>query len=406
MRLYENIEKKMKKYIFLSLFLFGCSTPDFSLPSTMDGSRYPRVSATENGGLLMSWFEKVDSVQWALQWSEFSKGNWTEGQTITAGDPYFVNWADFPSIYEVGGDQLVSHWLQKSGNGPYDYNVQISHSKDRGKSWSGSVIPHGDIDPKGEHGFLSFFQQQDASLGFVWLDGRHMGAYDPVNHSMGDMALYRSTMVDGQLGTEIMLDNRVCECCPTSSIQTGNSLIIAYRDRSEKEIRDINIIRYADGEWFDPYPVHEDNWLIGGCPVNGPMLAANGNDLAIAWYTSPNETPTVNVAFSHNDGATFDAPIRVDLSKPIGRVDLTWVSKSEVMVSWIEMAEETTDIVTSIVSKSGNVQTPRIVSEIQPGRVSGYPQMEMVDDQLFFAWTEGGENGRVMTKWVSLSAFR
>jgi hypothetical protein len=233
-----------------------------------------------------------------------------------------------------------------------------------------------------------------------------MGAYDPVNHSMGDMALYRSTMVDGQLGTEIMLDNRVCECCPTSSIQTGNSLIIAYRDRSEKEIRDINIIRYADGEWFDPYPVHEDNWLIGGCPVNGPMLAANGNDLAIAWYTSPNETPTVNVAFSHNDGASFDAPIRVDLSKPIGRVDLTWISQTEVMVSWIEMAEETTDIVTSIVSKSGNVQTPRIVSEIQPGRVSGYPQMEMVDDQLFFAWTEGGENGRVMTKWVSLSAFR
>jgi hypothetical protein len=32
--------------------------------------------------------------------------------------------------------------------------------------------------------------------------------------------------------------------------------------------------------------------------------------------------------------------------------------------------------------------------------------MEMVDDQLFFAWTEGGENGRVMTQWVSLSAFR
>ena len=318
----------------------------------MNGSRYPRVSATENGGLLMSWFEKVDSVQWALQWSEFSKGTWTEGQTITSGDPYFVNWADFPSIYEVGGDQLVSHWLQKSGNGPYDYNVQISHSKDRGKSWSESVIPHGDIDPKGEHGFLSFFQQQDASLGFVWLDGRHMGAYDPVTHSMGDMALYHSTMVDGQLGTEAMLDNRVCECCPTSSIQTGNSLIIAYRDRSEKEIRDINIIRYADGKWFEPYPVHEDNWLIGGCPVNGPMLAANGNDLAIAWYTSPNETPTVNVAFSHNDGASFSAPIRVDLSKPIGRVDLTWISQTEVMVSWIEMAEETTDIVTSIVSKS------------------------------------------------------
>jgi hypothetical protein len=239
----------------------------------------------------MSWFEKVDSTNWALQWSEFSKGTWTESQSITASDPYFVNWADFPSIYQVDGDNLVAHWLQKSGKAPFDYNVQISHSTDRGKSWSKSVIPHGDMDPKGEHGFLSFFQQQDESVGFVWLDGRHMGAYDPVTHTMGDMALYRSSMNNGQLGPEIMIDSRTCECCPTSAIRTDNSVLIAYRDRSEKEIRNINIIRYADGKWFDPYPVYDDNWLIGGCPVNGPMLAEYGNNVAIAWYTSPNKHP-------------------------------------------------------------------------------------------------------------------
>ena len=396
----------MKKNILLSLFLFGCSTPEYGLPKSDLGSRYPRVSSTETGGLLMSWFEKVDSTNWALQWSEFSKGTWTESQSITASDPYFVNWADFPSIYQVGGDNLVAHWLQKSGKAPFDYNVQISHSTDRGKSWSKSVIPHGDMDPKGEHGFLSFFQQQDESVGFVWLDGRHMGAYDPVTHTMGDMALYRSSMNNGQLGPEIMIDSRTCECCPTSAIRTDNSVLIAYRDRSEKEIRNINIIRYTDGKWFDPYPVYDDNWLIGGCPVNGPMLAEYGNNVAIAWYTSPNETPTVNLAFSHNEGASFDVPIRVDLSMPIGRVDLTWISQTEVMVSWIETAEETTDIVTAIVSTNGDVQPPRIVTEIQPGRVSGYPQMEKVEDRLFFAWTEGGEQGSVMSKWVPISAFR
>jgi len=396
----------LKKNILLSLFLFGCSTPEYGLPKSDLGSRYPRVSSTETGGLLMSWFEKVDSTNWALQWSEFSKGTWTESQSITASDPYFVNWADFPSIYQVDGDNLVAHWLQKSGKAPFDYNVQISHSTDRGKSWSKSVIPHGDMDPKGEHGFLSFFQQQDESVGFVWLDGRHMGAYDPVTHTMGDMALYRSSMNNGQLGPEIMIDSRTCECCPTSAIRTDNSVLIAYRDRSEKEIRNINIIRYADGKWFDPYPVYDDNWLIGGCPVNGPMLAEYGNNVAIAWYTSPNETPTVNLAFSHNEGASFDVPIRVDLSMPIGRVDLTWISQTEVMVSWIETAEETTDIVTAIVSTNGDVQPPRIVTEIQPGRVSGYPQMEKVEDRLFFAWTEGGEQGSVMSKWVPISAFR
>ncbi len=388
------------------MFLARCSTPEFSNPTVSEGSRYPRVAPTQGGGLLMSWFEKVDSTNWALQWSEFSKGKWTVSQSITAGDPYFVNWADFPSIYQVGGDNLVAHWLQKSGKGPFDYNVQISHSTDRGKSWSKSVIPHGDIDPKGEHGFLSFFQQQDESVGFVWLDGRHMGAYDPVTHTMGDMALYRSSMKNGQLGSEVMIDSRTCECCPTSAIRTDNSVLIAYRDRAEEEVRNINIVRYADGQWYAPYPVNEDGWKIAGCPVNGPMLATQNNDVAVAWYTSPNSTPTVHVAFSKDEGASFEAPIRVDLSQPIGRVDLIWINENEVMASWIESAEETTNIVTAIVSKDGDVQNPRIVSEIQPGRVSGYPQMEMVDDQLFFAWTEGGEDGSVKTKWIPVEAFR
>ena len=136
------------------------------------------------------------------------------------------------------------------------------------------------------------------------------------------------------------------------------------------------------------------------------MLAAHENNIAIAWYTSPNATPTVNVAFSNDEGASFESPIRVDLSQPIGRVDLIWLNESEVMACWIESAEETTNIVSAIVSKDGKAQQPRIISEIQPGRVAGYTQMEMVEDQLFFAWTEGGDDGGVKSKWVSASAFR
>jgi hypothetical protein len=114
----------------------------------------------------------------------------------------------------------------------------------------------------------------------------------------------------------------------------------------------------------------------------------------------------VNVAFSKDEGASFEAPIRVDLSQPIGRVDIIWLNENEVMTSWIESAEETTNIVSAIVSKDRTVQNARVISKIQPGRVSGYPQMEMVDDKLFFAWTEGGKGGGVKSKWVHISAFR
>ena len=395
----------MKKIIISSLFFFGCSTSELELPITQPGSRYPRVVPTHNGGLLMSWFEKTDSVNWALKWSEFSDEQWTESQTITQGEKYFVNWADFPSIYNLGGDTISAHWLQKTGDGPYDYEVKVVISNDRGVKWSEPHTPHRD-GVKGEHGFVSFFQDMSDNLGLVWLDGRNM-ASGHNDHGYGAMNLYQTGFTpNGEMKWEMKMDDMVCECCPTSSVRTANAVILAYRDRSEGEIRDINIIRYAGGYWNPPYTVHEDGWKIAGCPVNGPMLANHENDVAIAWYTSPNSTPTVNVAFSKDEGASFDAPLRVDLSQPIGRVDLIWINEDEVMASWIESAEKTTNIVTAIVSKEGEVQNPRVVSEIEPGRVSGYPQMEIVDDQLFFAWTEGGKNGAVETKWVALSSFR
>ena len=391
--------------IIFYLILTGCGTPEFSLPSSSEGSRYPRLAATQNGGLLMSWFEKTDTLDWALNWSEFTDGEWTENKTITSGKNYFVNWADFPSIYHFGGDTISAHWLQKSGKGPYDYDVKVVQSTDRGVNWSKPQTPHRD-GIKGEHGFVSFFRDMGNRLGMVWLDGRNMTMEDN-GHGYGSMNLYHATFASsGDLNWEMRMDDMVCECCPTASARTENALIIAYRNRSKQEVRDINIIRYANGNWYEPYAVNQDGWKITGCPVNGPMLATYENDIAIAWYTSPDATPMVNVAFSKDEGTSFESPIRIDLSQPIGRVDVIWLNENEVMVSWIESAEETTNIVSTIVSKDGKAENARIVSELQPGRVTGYPQMEMVDDQLFFAWTEAGEGGGVKSKWVPVSAFR
>jgi len=107
-----------------------------------------------------------------------------------------------------------------------------------------------------------------------------------------------------------------------------------------------------------------------------------------------------------NEGESFEAPFKVDLSQPIGRVDLIWINNNEVIVSWIESSDSTTNILARIVSKNGKMYQPQIISKVEPGRISGYPQMEIVDDQLFFAWTEGGVEGGIKSKWVSVSEFR
>ena len=38
--------------------------------------------------------------------------------------------------------------------------------------------------------------------------------------------------------------------------------MIAYRDRSADEVRDISIVRRVGGRWTKPAPVHDDGWKI------------------------------------------------------------------------------------------------------------------------------------------------
>ena len=47
--------------------------------------------------------------------------------------------------------------------------------------------------------------------------------------------------------------------------------LVAYRDRSQTEMRNIGILHVQGGT---PRVLNEDGWRINGCPVNGPRLDA------------------------------------------------------------------------------------------------------------------------------------
>jgi len=138
----------------------------------------------------------------------------------------------------------------------YAYDVTISRSFDRGKTWGKTIVPHRD-GTKAEHGFVSLFAAKDGSLAAVWLDGRVMKAdpNDAHGHGHGNMTLrYVKIKRDGSLADEAALDTRVCECCQTSAAMTAEGPVVVYRDRpeGEKEIRDISIVRLKGNKWSAP----------------------------------------------------------------------------------------------------------------------------------------------------------
>ena len=352
---------------------------------------------TQGGHVILSWLE-VTGERATLRFAERTASGWSNAQTAASGTHFFVNSFDVPSVRALADGTLAAHWEERLGEDEDSdaSSVMLSWSKDQGRTWSRPVSPHHD-GTKTEHGFVSLFQAPGAGLGLVWIDGR---ATNPETES-GDMSL-RASVYDpaGKQLREIVVAPRVCECCSTSAAESSDGVIVAFRNRSAAEVRDIYVTRFADGRWSAPVNVHADGWMIDACPINGPSVAARGRDVAVAWFMAKGDQGRAFVAFSHDAGRTFGAPVRVDDGGSLGRLGVQLLDDGSAAVMWIEKSSPRTQLRARIVSPAGMRSAPVSVAETEGSR---YPRMMRAGDELLFAWTDTDKGSQVRTARVRLA---
>jgi hypothetical protein len=380
----------------------GGVAPPFSdladLPSpAAAGSGQPQLASAADGAVVMSWIEPSRTGH-SLRVAELRGQAWTPASTVVEGSDFFVNWADVPSVFPLRDGRLAAHWLFTSGANKYAYHVGVRLSSADRRSWSGTIVPHRDTSPT-EHGFASLYDAPEGGLGLAWLDGRAMAGHDPSggDHgaAKGSMSL-RSTVVGAgnRPGAELLVDARVCDCCPTAAVRTDRGILLAYRDRTQTEVRDISVARLEQGTWSAPVAVHRDGWQISGCPVNGPALAADRLRVALAWFTAEGNDARTLVAFSPDGGASFGKPIRADDGVSLGRVSVALTDEGSAIVSWIEYAEGRSEWRARRVRPDGTRADSMRITAMSGDRASGYPRIARSGSTLVFAWTStGGQPG-------------
>lgn len=352
-----------------------------------EGSGEPFLSS-DGDKLWLSWLEPAGEA-WALRLAAVGD-QVAAPTTVVERDDFFVNWADFPSVTALSDGRLAAHWLQRGGAGTYDYGVRVAWSADDGASWSEPWTPHDDGTPT-EHGFVSLLPEVDGTLGVLWLDGRRY-VEGPEGPATEEMTLrHRVASGPGAAGEERLVDDRVCDCCQTGAARTADGWVVVYRDRSEDEVRDIYAARWVDGTWTEGRPVHRDGWHIAACPVNGPSVAAEGDRVAVAWFTAAGEVPRVSLAFSDDQGVTFTEPVRIDAGEPVGRVDVV-MDGDGALVSWIEAVGEGAELRVRRVAADRTLEAPRTVASVSAARAAGFPRMVRHGGDLFFAWTDAAES--------------
>jgi len=363
-------------------------------PPTSQGAMAPNL-VTNGDGAWLTWIEPVNKEKkiLALKCSRFNDGEWGDVHTIVRGNNFFANWADFPEMGIARDGTLFVTWPQKSGPGSYAYDVAIARSDDTGNTWS-MMGTLNDDRVLGEHGFVSLLPEGENAIRAFWLDGRGMTGDGHSGEGGGDMQL-RTTTVDNEVHSSELLDDRACECCGTDAAIIDGKAVVAYRDRSAKEIRDISLAAVG----FPAKNIHADNWSIEGCPVNGPSMDAMGSSCVVAWYTGAEKKSGVFAAFLSDQRVT---PIRLSDGFR-GRVDVVMLDEKTAVACWLEPKDQSTSVVIATVHKNGKVTNRQTIAEVASSRKSGFPRIAKVKEGLLIAWTDKDKHKGISTKVVPIN---
>lgn len=351
------------------------------------GSTGPNLARGADGTLVLSWIEPAGEGH-SLRYSRLDGTNWTVPRTVASGDNWFVNWADFPSVVPISDTLWGAHWLVSRPAGGYAYDVHTAVSTDRGNSWSESIVPHTDKTDT-EHGFVTLFPH-NGRAGIVWLDGRKMvNEYDDNDVGASGTTL-RAADINANLGisNEALVDDLTCDCCQTDVAITSNGPLLAYRDRTEDEFRDIYVAQLKDGQWQSGKPVASDDWEIAACPVNGPVVQANGETVAVAWFTGAGEKPLVKMAWSRDAGQTFSDPVEVSSERPLGHVGAVLLEQGDLVITWLHaIGRGGAELMLRRIKSNGEMGAPFVLTEANDVFAFSVPQISSVGDTLVVAWT-------------------
>ncbi len=348
----------MRRAFLMLLLVTACAKKEMSV-AVVDlpaGAVVPYVS----GDGAISY---MDDKAKAFRMITYRDGQFSEPRTIATDEAMLINRADFPSI-SANGKDVVAAWSTRKEHGSI---VHVAKSSDGGATWSSPRTPHPDV--ISQFGFVAL-----AGEDFVFLDGRKLEGGMEGN---GEMELRAS---DGTA-----LDPRVCDCCQTAIATTSEGPVVAYRDRSADEVRDISIVRKTATGWTQPKALNADGWKIPGCPVNGPQLDADGKRVVAAWFTGANNDPRVYVAFSEDAGATFGKPIRVDGGQAAGRVDAVLLPDGSAAVTWVAQTGGKSQLHLRRINPDATLGNP-----IPLGECTGFPRAAVWDENVAVVWSRPG----------------
>jgi hypothetical protein len=313
------------------------------------------------------------------------------------------NWADFATLVVGTDGALTAQWFQKSGPDARGYEGWFSRSADGGRTWRPPA--------RLGHEFVALAPLSQGRTLAVWLEStrpleghNHLPPTNPSAPYQPAMKLLARLLApDGTSLGDWTVDPDVCTCCQnTVAVLPGDRVFVGYRGHTPTEIRDNlhTTFDLATASWSKPATLRDDGWKIAACPVNGPAADSLDSTLAVSWFTAAEGSARVFARLSVDAGATFTAPVQIDLGRPIGRLETVALPDRSAVILWLEMKSENNaaGLYARRLFPNGQLSAPQLLTTTTQARTGGFPRAALrLDGSLLISFTQTGDSPHVRT---------
>jgi hypothetical protein len=271
-------------------------------------------------------------------------------------------------------------------------------------------------DAAGNRGWESVGTTSDGSTVALWLDHRDLAPKPgaaPMNHAEHQHVTSGENKTDGVARAQLSqlffanltgggarsIARGVCYCCKTAmATDTAGSIYAAWRQVYTGNVRDIALSKSSDGgrTFSTPLRVSDDNWVLDGCPENGPAIVVDSaRRIHVAWPTllpgsNSSNSPTLGLFYAtSDDGRRFSARQPIPTQGVPRHVQMAVTISGQIIIAWDEQSpgSRTIAVARGRIDRNGPVQFSR--EPIADERPGSYPIVGATQSGVVVGWTSG-----------------